>query len=136
MKKTYEELITLDSFEERFKYLKLNGKVGDKTFGSYRYLNQRFYTSDEWKEIQRYVRIRDLGNDLGVKGRPICGYIYVHHINPITIEDLLNKSSDLLDPNNLISSAFYTHNCIHYGDESILLCDFVERTPNDTIPWR
>lgn len=136
MKRSYSELCKLKTFDERFRYLMLNGMVGETTFGSSRYLNQRLYHSNEWKEIQRVIRIRDKGNDLGIPGRPIMGYIYVHHLNPISVEDVAEGNPDILDPENLISVSFIVHSAIHYGDDSILLNDYIERRPNDTIPWR
>ena len=134
--RTYSELIKLPTFEERFRYLKINGEIGLETFGSRRYLNQKFYNSDEWKQVKKQIIIRDQGWDLGIKGRSIGGGIYVHHIEPITLDDLINKSRALLDPENLICTGLITHNAIHYGDETILISDPVERTPFDTCPWR
>lgn len=135
--KTYTELSKLNTFEERFKYLKLDDKIGEDTFGFDRYLNQMFYQSDEWKKLRNYVITRDQGNDLGIKGRPIIDQkILVHHMNPIRKEDLLNRSDILLNPEYLITVTKRTHDAIHYGDESILYQEPIERSLNDTCPWR
>ena len=134
--KTYSELITLPTFEERYRYLKLGGIVGEETFGFDRYLNQVFYKSNEWLDVRDYVIIRDKGCDLGMEDREIQGKIIVHHMNPITKEDILNRSKNLLDPENLICTVKNTHDAIHYGDESLLIIAPIERTKNDTCPWR
>ena len=134
--KTYEELIKFPTFIERFRYLKLNGRVGETTFGFDRYLNQIFYKTKEWKDIRREVIVRDCGCDLGIDDRLISGQVYIHHMNPIAVNDIMNRSEILLNPNYLISVSYYTHQAIHYGDESLLYSEFVERRPNDTIPWR
>lgn len=134
--KTYSELITFPTFEERYRYLRLGGRVGEETFGFDRYLNQIFYRSKEWKEIRDYVIIRDCGCDLGMPGREIFGKILIHHMNPITQEDIINRSEFLLDPEYLICTVKNTHDAIHYGDESILFKDPIVRTKNDTCPWR
>jgi hypothetical protein len=135
--KTYTELSKLNTFEERFRYLKLDDKIGEDTFGFDRYLNQMFYQSDEWKKLRNYVITRDQGNDLGIKGRPIIDQkILVHHMNPIRKEDLLNRSDILLNPEYLITVTKRTHDAIHYGDESILYQEPIERSLNDTCPWR
>lgn len=134
--KTYSELITLPTFEERFEYLKIGGKVGVDTFGFDRYLNQIFYRSDEWKSIRDEVIIRDNGCDLGIEGRVIYSRIIVHHMNPITKDDILNRSDFLLNPEFLICTIKLTHDAIHYGDSSILLTEPVIRTKNDTCPWK
>lgn len=134
--KTYSELITLPTFEERFEYLKIGGKVGVDTFGFDRYLNQIFYRSDEWKSIRDEVIIRDNGCDLGIEGREIYSRIIVHHMNPITKDDILNRSDLLLNPEFLICTVKLTHDAIHYGDSSILLTEPVIRTKNDTCPWK
>ena len=136
MNRTYSELITLPTFEERFEYLKLSGTVGKETFGYDRYLNQMFYKLPEWLEARDYVIIRDNGCDLGIEGREIHGRILVHHMNPITMEDILNRNRCLFDPENLISTVKNTHDAIHYSDESILVLDPIERSKNDTCPWR
>lgn len=133
--KTYSELITLPTFAERFHYLKIGGIVGARTFGDERYLNQLLYRSYEWKRVRRDVIVRDNGLDLACYGCDIIGNIIVHHINPITVEDVLNRNPIIFDPENLISCSLGTHNAIHYGDESVLV-DPIERTQFDTCPWR
>lgn len=134
--KTYSELITLPTFEERYRYLRLSGQVGHETFGFDRYLNQMFYRSQRWKEIRNYVIIRDNGCDLGVEGYEIYDRIYIHHMNPITLSDIERESEFLLDPEYLICVTHNTHNAIHYGDESLLMTAPVERSKNDTCPWK
>lgn len=136
--KSYSELQSIDSFMGRFEYLKLNDKrVGEETFGCNRYLNQIFYKSSDWLRVRDFVIVRDNGCDLGMMDRPIVGPIMVHHINPITKEDLLDRSPKLFDPNNLICCSKLTHDQIHYGDGSMLIQDQpLERYENDTIPWR
>ena len=134
--RTYSELITLPTFEERFRYLQLGGKVGEDTFGHDRYFNQMFYTSDEWRRIRRDVIVRDNGCDLGIQDREIHGLIIIHHMNPITIEDIINRSEFLLNPEYLISTVKNTHDAIHFSDERILITDPIERRPNDTCPWK
>lgn len=135
--KTYSELITLPTFEERYLYLKLDGEVGKETFGFDRWLNQVFYNSKEWKTFRRDIIVRDMGCDLGVEERPIGGRIYIHHIEPIKLDDILHRRLDvLMNPDNAISVSFETHNAIHYGDQSLLLTTPIERRPNDTCPWR
>lgn len=133
--KTYKELSQILSFEDRFRYLSLAGTVGERTFGSERYLNQQFYTSAPWRRAREYVIVRDNGADLGIEGREIHGILYIHHINPLTPEDLRYGRPALLDPENLITVSHRTHNAIHYGDESLLQKEFVERTPGDTKDW-
>lgn len=134
--RSYTELITLPTFEERYRYLKLNGKVGEETFGFDRYLNQVFYNSKEWKQIRDFVIVRDGGCDLGIEDREIFGKILVHHMNPISLEDIARRSDHLLDPEYLICTVKNTHDAIHYGDESLLFTIPTERTRNDTCPWR
>lgn len=134
--RTYSELITLPTFEERFQYLKLNGQIGESTFGFDRYLNQLFYKSDEWLRLRDQIIIRDNGCDLGLEGREIHGRILIHHMNPIRKEDILNRSRYLLDPEFLICTVKRTHDAIHYGDENLLLTIPKERRKNDTCPWR
>ena len=134
--RTYSELIKLPTFEERFQYLKLDGDVGVETFGFDRYLNQAFYSSDEWKSIRNKVIIRDNGCDLGIEGREIYKRIIIHHMNPITKEDLLYRTEYLLNPEYMICTMKNTHDAIHYGDENLLFKDPIERKPNDTCPWR
>lgn len=133
---SYDELMSLDTFEKRFKYLQCNQRVGEDTFGYDRYLNQEFYKSREWQQVRNYVIARDNGCDLGVEGLPINGAIYVHHIIPLTKDDIIHSNDILLDPNNLICTSLETHNAIHYGDDSILnRNNIIERSPNDTSPW-
>lgn len=134
--KTYSELITLPTFEERYKYLKIGGAVGRETFGRDRYLNQILYTSDEWRNFRRDIIIRDNGLDLGVDGFEIYGRMIAHHIDPITVEDVLNRHPKIFDPNNIILVSHNTHQAIHYGDENLLITAPKERTLNDTCPWR
>ena len=134
--KTYSELITLPTFEERFLYLQLNGSVGKDTFGFDRYLNQIFYRSKRWRSIRDQVIIRDNGCDLGMDGYEIYGNTLIHHMNPITMEDIERESEFLLDPEYLITTTHKTHNAIHYGDASLLPTMPIERSRNDTCPWR
>lgn len=134
--RTYSELITLPTFEERFDYLKLDGRVGEATFGSKRYLNQILYKTARWLSRRDSIIIRDNGCDLGVPGREIRGRILVHHIDPITIEDVLNENPKVFDPENLITIADMTHNAVHYSNSDILIKDPIERRMNDTCPWR
>lgn len=136
MIRTYTELSQLKTFRERYEYLRLNGKVGEETFGFDRYLNQVFYKSEEWKSIRDFVIVRDNGCDLGVDGYEIHGKILIHHMNPILAEDILKRSDFLLNPDYLITTVLSTHNAIHYGDDSLLITVPVERTRNDTCPWR
>lgn len=134
--RTYNELMLLPTFEERFEYLKLSGRVGEETFGFDRWLNQKFYRSAEWKHLRDQVIIRDNGCDLGVEGREIYGKILVHHMNPITKKDILDLTDLLLNPMYLISVTKQTHDAIHYSDDSILMKDPIVRSRNDTCPWR
>lgn len=136
MIRTYSELLTFPTFEERFKYLQLNGTVGADTFGHDRYLNQSFYHSIEWLRVKREVIIRDNGCDLGIEGREIPTRIYIHHMNPIDQRDILDRTSYLLNPEYLICVSKRTHDAIHYGDERILVKNPIIRRPNDTCPWR
>ncbi|MEY8515341.1 hypothetical protein AALC25_00165 [Lachnospiraceae bacterium 29-84] len=136
MMKRYSELVNMESFEERYRYLKLDGTVGEETFGFDRYLNQIFYKSQEWKAVRDFVIVRDKGYDLGVEGYGIYGKVIIHHMNPISPKDVMARSSILLDPEYLICTAHTTHNAIHYGDESQLPNSSIERKPNDTCPWR
>lgn len=136
-KKTYSELIQIPSYIERYRYLRLGGKAGEITFGNERYLNQILYKSPEWKTFRRHIIIRDMGCDLGIEGYDIRGPIIIHHINPISVDDILNRNPAVFDPENVISVSKRTHNAIHYGDEELLLIDeVIERRPNDTILWR
>lgn len=134
--KTYSELITLPTFEERFEYLRLDGTVGESTFGFDRYLNQIFYRSQKWKDIRDWVIIRDNGCDLGVEGFEIYGRIIIHHMNPISLQDIERESDLLLNPEYLICTVHNTHNAIHYGDASLLSLAPIERSKNDTCPWK
>lgn len=134
--RTYSELITLPTFIERFRYLKLNGSVGMDTFGHDRYLNQILYHSEEWRRFRREVIMRDNGCDLGHEDYEIHGKIIIHHINPITVEDVLRRDPKIFDFENVICVSLRTHNAIHYGDESLLITEPIERTPYDTCPWR
>lgn len=134
--RTYSELILLPTFKERYEYLRLSGRVGEETFGFDRYLNQTFYKSEEWKSIRDFVIVRDNGCDLGVTGHEIYGRILIHHMNPILVEDILRRSDFLLNPDYLITTVLSTHNAIHYGDDSLLITSPVERTKNDTCPWK
>lgn len=134
--RTYSELIKYPTFEDRFNYLKLNGVVGEDTFGFDRWLNQRFYNSKEWQNIRDFVIIRDGGCDLAMDGYEIRGKLYVHHMNPIEQTDIIHSTDILIDPEYLICVSHNTHNAIHYGDISLLVTDPVERRPNDTCPWK
>lgn len=134
--RSYSELIKLPTFEERYRYLKLGGTVGENTFGHARFLNQIFYQSPEWRRFRRDVIVRDNGCDLAMPGWTITDKIYIHHLNPITLEDIERRNPTILDPENAVAVSFGTHQAIHYGDESLLAIGFTERTPNDTIPWR
>ena len=135
--RTYSELSKLKTFRERYEYLKLDGTVGEETFGFDRYINQMFYKSEEWKRIRNYVITRDNGCDLGIQDRKIIdSVILVHHMNPITKEDIINKNEILLDPEYLITTIKPTHDAIHYGDENLLAEDLIVRSKNDTCPWK
>lgn len=134
--KSYRSLILLPTFKERFEYLKLAGTVGESTFGFDRYLNQRFYQSREWRQFRSKVIARDEGNDMGIKDYPISGTVIIHHINPLSVKDFEEQSDLLFDMNNVICVSHNTHEAIHYGDESLLPKDPIERKPNDTIPWK
>lgn len=126
----------LDTFEERYEYLRTKSIIGECTFGSKRYLNQILYRSDRWKKFRRDIIVRDGGKDLGVEDRDIAGVIIVHHINPITIEDVLNDDPKVFDPENVICCADITHKAIHYGNSDLLIKEPVFRCKNDTCPWR
>lgn len=135
--KCYSELIQIPSYIERYRYLKIGGKAGEITFGNERYLNQILYMSPEWKTFRRQIILRDSGYDMGMDGYSIQGPILIHHINPVTVEDVINRSEMIFDPENVISVSKTTHNAIHYGSEELLIVDeLIERTPNDTTPWR
>jgi hypothetical protein len=136
MIRRFRDLKRLRTFEERYDYLKLNGVIGESTFGYDRYLNQLLYTSGPWRKTRYGIIIRDDGCDLGVEGYEIQDLILVHHINPITVEDIELERDIVFDPENLICTSKRTHNAIHYGDKSLLPKLFIERTRNDTCPWR
>jgi hypothetical protein len=135
MIRTYSELVKLETFEERFRYLALKGIVGDSTFGHDRYVNQLFYRSREWRQMRHQIIARDLGCDLGIEGYEIHDAVYIHHMNPMTVESIAHGDSSILDPEFLISATHRTHNAIHYGDETLLLKAFVPRRPGDTKLW-
>lgn len=135
-RRCYSDLILIPTFEERFEYLKLSGSVGRDTFGFDRYLNQALYNSYEWRRTRDDVIIRDMGCDLGVEGYDIYGKIMIHHMNPLTIEDIINRNPDIFNPEYLITTTHKTHNAIHYGDAKQLSLGPVVRTPNDTCPWK
>lgn len=135
MTRTYSELRRLETFEERYDYLKLYGDVGRSTFGFDRYLNQRFYASAEWRHIRHQVIARDDGCDLGISGYEIHEQLLVHHMNPMTKESLMDSAGDMLNPEFLITTTHRTHNAIHYGDESLLMRPFKERKRGDTRLW-
>lgn len=135
--RSHSELITIPTFEERYRYLRLEGRVGEETFGFDRFINQYLYQrSQRWKEVRNEVIIRDNGCDLGIDGRDIYGKIIVHHMNVITMEDLVHEREWIFDPEYLICTSHNTHNAIHYGDESLLIKDPIVRRANDTCPWR
>ncbi len=134
--KTYSELISLPSFEERFRYLKLDGKIGEATFGFQRWLNQEFYHSGDWLDFRDVVIIRDNGCDLGTPDYEIYGSVLIHHLNPITYEDILYRRPCVFDLENVITTQLSTHNAIHYGDETLLIAPLIQRTRNDMCPWR
>ena len=134
--KCYSELILLPTFQARYQYLRLNGEVGKETFGFDRYMNQFFYRSPEWRRVRDFVITRDEGCDLGISGREIFGRIISHHMNPISPEDIRDRSDSRLDPEYLITTMHDTHLAIHYGDEHLLLQEPVTRRPNDTCPWK
>ena len=134
--RTYHELIALPTFKERFEYLKLSGSVGKQTFGFERYLNQKFYQSVEWRQLRDKIITRDRGCDLAMDGYDIVGRIYIHHMNPIEVDDIREASEYLLNPDYLITTTHDTHNAIHYGDGSLLVTEPIERKPNDTCPWK
>lgn len=133
--RAYKELHSLSTFAERFAYLSLSGAVGDVTFGAERYLNQRFYTSHEWKQVREFVIARDESRDLGIEGYEIHSRPIIHHMNPMQVEDIVHRRSFILDPEFLITTTHRTHNAIHYGNASMIPRDFSERTPGDTKDW-
>ena len=134
--RTYSELITIPTFEERFEYLQLKGSVGKDTFGYDRYLNQVLYRSPEWKRLRNQIIIRDGGCDLACNGYDIYDKVLIHHLNPITVEDVLARSRKVFDPDNLVCVSHNTHNAIHYGGVDLLVTGPIIRTKNDTCPWR
>lgn len=136
MSRTYSELITLPTFVERFKYLKLDGFIGRETFGFKRWINQELYHCDKWLKFRDKIIIRDNGCDLGVPGYDIYGSVLIHHLNPVTYEDILNQNPCVFDPENAVCTQLKTHNAIHYGNNSLLISSPIERSPNDTCPWR
>ena len=133
--RSYSELVRLESFEERFRYLCLSGQVGEPTFGWDRWINQDFYTSRQWRQARNFVIARDLGCDLGIPGYEIHDKVYVHHMNPMSVRDITHGEEHILDPEFLITTTHRTHNAIHYGDERQLPRLFVERKPGDTKLW-
>ena len=134
--KTYSELITIPTFIERYRYLKIGGRVGEDTFGYDRYLNQILYKTPEWRSFRREIILRDNGRDLACEGYEIYERIIVHHIDPITVEDVLKRHPKIFDPENVVCTWLRTHNAIHYGDESLLWNEPISRVPNDTCPWK
>ena len=135
--KTYSELIKFKTFDERLEYLKLYGSIGEETFGFDRYLNQMFYKSPEWRRIRKFIITRDLGCDLGIPNLEILGRIYIHHMNPLTKDDIINKTEFLLEPEYLICTSYDTHKIIHYDSRDIDINQGpIIRTKNDTCPWR
>jgi len=137
MIRTYTELMHYPSWEERFNYLKLHGSVAGETFGANRYLNQQFYRSREWQDLRTKIILRDNGCDLGFPGYEIQGRVLIHHLNPITLEDLAVLNDCVLDPENLICVSYDTHNAIHYGNaDYVSFQKVVDRRPNDTCPWK
>lgn len=136
MPRTYSELIQIPTFLERYRYLRIGGRVGEETFGYDRYLNQTFYQSYEWRRLRHEIIVRDMGCDLAFEGREIFDRILIHHMNPITAEDILRHSDNVLNPEFLICTCKLTHDAIHYGDDSILYQDLVERKAGDTCPWK
>lgn len=135
--KSYSELSRFTTFKDRFNYLRLDGSVGKDTFGFDRIFNQKFYNSYEWKQIRDFVIVRDNGCDLGIAGHEVYGErIIIHHLNPISLEDIERKSEILLDPEYLITTTHLTHNAIHYGDEKLLITEPIIRSKHDTCPWK
>lgn len=135
MSRSYSELRRLETFEERYRYLSLKGRVGAETFGDDRGLNQRFYQSYEWRRVRDEIIVRDLGCDLGIAGYEIHNGLYIHHMNPLTVAQLVEGDPHVLDPEFLITTTHQTHNAIHYGDENQLPRTLVKRKPNDTKLW-
>lgn len=135
MIRTYSDLRRLPTLDERFDYLELGGRVGESTFGFDRWINQQFYHSREWRQIRDHVIVRDAGFDLGAKDAPLLGAHVIHHMNPLTPDDIENATDNLFDPEFLITTSLRTHNAIHYGDKSLLPQPYVERRPGDTKLW-
>lgn len=133
--RSYSELRSLDTFLERYEYLRLKGRVADPTFGIDRWMNQDFYRSTEWKQVRHYVIARDLGRDLGVEGYDIHDRVIIHHMNPMVPHDIIHSADYILDPEFLITTTHNTHNAIHYGDRSLLRMEPVDRRPGDTKLW-
>lgn len=133
--RTYTELMKIDNFLDRYKYLRIGGNVGEDTFGFDRWLNQKFYKSQEWLRLRNEIIVRDDGCDMAHPDFNIFGGIVIHHMNPIAAQDILDRDEIILDPDNLVCVSYNTHRAIHYGDENLLPLPFVERTKNDTIPW-
>ena len=136
MIRTYTDLIAIPTFVERFEYLKLMGSVGADTFGYDRYLNQIFYTTREWRHLRDQVSLRDMGRDLAMEGYEIHGKIYIHHLNPISKDDIIERNEYLMNPEFLVCTSFETHNAIHYGNADNLRSVPIERRANDTCPWK
>lgn len=132
----YSELKRLKTFEERYEYLRIGGLVGEATFGFERFLNQQLYTSQRWRLLRNEIIIRDNGCDLGIEGRDIFDKIIIHHMNPLTREQMQNPDDSMFDPEYLICVSHNTHNAIHYGDASLLRKEYIPRRPNDTCPWK
>lgn len=136
MIRCYSELIRIPSYEDRFEYLRLNGRVGADTFGFDRVFNQMFYHSKEWRRLRRDIIVRDYGADMAMRDWPVNGLIIIHHMNPITLNDLEAQSDYLMNPEYLVCVSYDTHNAIHYGDKHLLRSLPIERVPNDTCPWK
>lgn len=136
MIRCYSDLVKLKTIEERFDYLKVHSRIGEDTFGFDRWLNQELYRTPKWRSTRREVILRDNGNDLGIDGYAIGGVIVVHHMNPISERDIIDKNPEIFDPEYLISCSDLTHKAIHYGDSALLPKKYIPRKPNDTIPWR
>ena len=135
MTRSYSELRRLSTFEERYHYLELKGRVGESTFGFDRHINQRFYTSRQWRQVRHEVIARDMGCDLGIEGYEIFSGLYIHHMNPMTVRDIVHGDDSILDPEYLITTTHKTHNAIHYGDKRLLARPLAERSPGDTTLW-
>lgn len=133
--RTYSELAMLNTFEERYEYLKIQAQVGEPTFGFDRYLNQKFYTSTQWRTLRHHIIARDLGCDLGVEGYEIHSRLIIHHMNPMSVNDIKHGDESILDPEFLITTTHRTHNAIHYGDAKLLITEPLERRPGDTQLW-